>query len=29
MTTLYVIGKVLQVVVWIYGGYFLLKEAEK
>lgn len=29
MISLYVIGKVLQVLVWIIGGYFLLKGAEK
>lgn len=29
MISLYVIGKVLQVLVWIVGGYFLLKETEK
>lgn len=29
MISLYVIGKMLQVLVWIVGGYFLLKETEK
>jgi hypothetical protein len=29
MISLYVIGKVLQVLVWIVGGYVLLKETEK
>ena len=29
MISLYVIGKVLQVLVWVVGGYFILKETEK
>ncbi len=29
MISLYMIGKIVQVLVWIVGGYFLLKEAEK
>lgn len=29
MTTLYLVAKVLQVLVWVVGGYFLLKEIEK
>lgn len=28
MISLYVFGKIRQVVVWIVGGYFLLKEVE-
>jgi len=29
MISLYLIGKILQVFVWIAGGYFLLKVIEE